>query len=225
MREIIFDTETTGFDPFTGDRLIEIGCVEMVNHVVTGPKGHFHRYVNPERDVPESAVKIHGLTMEFLADKPLFSEVVEEFLAYLGEDSVLVAHNAEFDKKFINHELEQAGFAPLPPERFKDTLAIARTKFPGQQNSLDALCRRFGVENGHRTLHGALLDSEILAEVYIELLGGKQAGLDLSVSSGSGPVGTSRKIRPHRRFPVCEAELEAHAAFVDDLTNPLWRTD
>jgi len=219
MRELIFDTETTGFDPLSGDRLIEIGLVEMVDKSLTG--NHYHCYVNPERDVPESAFKIHGLSTEFLSDKPVFSDVMDEFLDYVGEDSVLVAHNAEFDMKFINWELENAGRPIVHPKRFIDTLAIARTKFPGAANSLDALCKRFSINNSHRTLHGALLDSEILAEVYIELQGGRQSGMDLSVSE-TLVVSTEKKVREKRSFPASEEELQAHAEFIKNLDNPIW---
>ncbi len=218
-RELIFDTETTGFDPMTGDRLIEIGLVEMVDRSLTG--SNYHAYVNPERDVPESAFKIHGLSTEFLKDKPVFSEVMDEFAEYVGDDSVLVAHNAEFDMRFINWELENAGRPIIHAKRFIDTLAIARTKFPGAANSLDALCKRFGVNNTHRTLHGALLDAEILADVYIELLGGRQAGLDLAVQKtviATGP----RKERPHRTFAVNDEDLTAHEEFVKTLSNAVW---
>ncbi|NVJ99776.1 MAG: DNA polymerase III subunit epsilon [Alphaproteobacteria bacterium] len=219
-RELIFDTETTGFDPMTGDRLIEIGLVEMVDKVLTGE--HYHQYVNPERDVPESAVKVHGITTDFLKDKPVFSDIMDEFLEYVGTDSVLVAHNAEFDMRFINWELENAGRPIIHPKRFLDTLAIARTKFPGAANSLDALCKRFGVSNSHRTLHGALLDAEILADVYVELLGGRQAGLDLAVDAGaSGPVRV-KKEREKRSFPVSEDELARHADFITKLNDPIW---
>jgi len=221
MRELIFDTETTGFDPMSGDRLIEIGLVEMVDRSLTG--NHYHQYVNPERDVPEGAVKIHGLTTDFLSDKAVFSDVMDEFLEYVGEDSVLVAHNAEFDMKFINWELENAGRPILHKKRFIDTLAIARTKFPGGANSLDALCKRFGVTNSHRTLHGALLDAEILAEVYIELLGGRQGGMDLSVAK-TATATVVKKSREPRSFPVSEAELEAHAEFIKELKNPIWNS-
>lgn len=221
MRELIFDTETTGFDPMTGDRLIEIGLVEMMDRSLTG--SNYHAYVNPERDVPESAFKIHGLSTEFLKDKPVFSDIMEEFLDYVGEDSLLVAHNAEFDMRFINWELENAGKPVLHTKRFVDTLAIARTKFPGAANSLDALCKRFGVNNTHRTLHGALLDAEILADVYIELLGGRQAGLDLAVEKTVVAAGP-KKERTRRSFPVSDEELTAHREFVSTLKNPVWLT-
>jgi DNA polymerase-3 subunit epsilon len=220
VRELIFDTETTGFDPMTGDRLIEIGLVEMVDKILTGR--HYHQYVNPERDVPESAVRVHGITTDFLKDKPVFADVVDDFLEFVGDDSVLVAHNAEFDMRFINWELENAVKPIIHVKRFVDTLAIARNKFPGAANSLDALCKRFGVSNGHRTLHGALLDAEILADVYIELLGGRQAGLDLAVDSGAGHVVREKKKREPRSFTVSEAELEAHKAFVGKLDNAIW---
>lgn len=222
MRELIFDTETTGFDPMTGDRLIEIGLVEMIDKSLTGE--NYHVYVNPERDVPESAFKIHGLSTEFLKDKPVFSDIMDEFLAYVGDDSVLVAHNAEFDMRFINWELENAGRPIIHPKRFVDTLGIARTKFPGAANSLDALCKRFDVNNTHRTLHGALLDAEILADVYIELMGGRQAGMDLSVDNGLKIEVGPKKVRERRTFKVNEAELAAHAAFVEKLKNPIWNS-
>ncbi|WCL54598.1 DNA polymerase III subunit epsilon [Gimibacter soli] len=220
MREIIFDTETTGFDPLTGDRVIEIGCVEMINKSLTG--NNYHIYLNPRREVPESAVRVHGITTAMLADKPFFEDVVDDFLAYVGDDSILVAHNAEFDMKFINWEIENASRKIISPKRFKDTLAIARVKFPGAGNSLDALCKRFGIENGHRTLHGALLDAEILADVYIELLGGRQAGLDLSVTRTTTMVKRERVFREARSFAPSDEELAAHSAFVGKLKDAIW---
>jgi len=220
-REIIFDTETTGFDPFSGDRVIEVGCVEMVGKVLTGAQ--YHTYINPDRDVPDSAVKVHGLTSDFLQDKPRFSEVAQDFLDFIGEGSVLVAHNADFDMKFINWELDNAGHGTLGVGRFLDTLAIARAKFPGAANSLDALCRRFGIENGHRTLHGALLDSEILADVYVELLGGRQTGLELVSEKRTMSTDQARKKRSYRQFPVSESELEAHSSFIAGLKDPVWK--
>ncbi|WP_417465642.1 DNA polymerase III subunit epsilon [Kordiimonas sp.] len=220
VRELIFDTETTGFDPLNGDRLIEIGLVEMVDRNLTGR--HYHQYVNPEREVPEAAVKVHGLTTDFLRDKPVFSDIMDEFLEFIGEDTKLVAHNAEFDMRFINWELENAGRPVVHVKRFVDTLAIARNKFPGAANSLDALCKRFGVTNTHRTLHGALLDAEILAEVYIELLGGRQEGLDLAVDDDGGVSRREKKVREKRSFPVSEEERAIHAAFVAKLENPVW---
>ncbi|MBL4639957.1 MAG: DNA polymerase III subunit epsilon [Kordiimonadaceae bacterium] len=219
MRELIFDTETTGFDPMSGDRLVEIGLVEMVDRSLTG--NHYHMYVNPEREMPEGAFKIHGLSTEFLADKQLFTAIMDEFLEYVGDSSMLVAHNAEFDMKFINWELENAGRPIIHPKRFIDTLAMARTKFPGSPNSLDALCKRFAVNNTHRTLHGALLDAEILAEVYIELLGGRQGGMDLSVEKASVALGPKKERTP-RSFPVDEEELKAHVEFIKELKDPIW---
>ncbi|MBL4836990.1 MAG: DNA polymerase III subunit epsilon [Kordiimonadaceae bacterium] len=221
MRELIFDTETTGFDPLSGDRLVEIGLVEMVDRSLTG--NHYHVYVNPERDMPEGAFKIHGLSTEFLSGKALFSSIMDEFLEYVGDSSVLVAHNAEFDMKFINWELENAGRPIIHSKRFIDTLAIARTKFPGSPNSLDALCKRFAINNTHRTLHGALLDAEILAEVYIELLGGRQGGMDLSVVKTAAAMGP-KKERERRSFPVKEEELEAHREFIKELKDPIWNS-
>lgn len=220
MRELIFDTETTGFDPMTGDRLIEIGLVEMVEKSLTGST--YHKYVNPEREVPDSAFKVHGLSSDFLKDKPVFSEIMDEFIEYVGDDSVLVAHNADFDMRFINWELENAGRPIIHAKRFVDTLAIARTKFPGAANSLDALCKRFGVNNTHRTLHGALMDAEILADVYIELLGGRQAGMDLSVQEAAFSAGP-KKQRVRRSFPVSDEELSAHQDFIKSLKNPIWQ--
>lgn len=176
MREIVLDTETTGLDPFTGDRLVELGCVELENFVPTG--NNFHAYINPERDMPDEAYRIHGLSADFLSDKPLFSQVAADFLSFIG-DASLIIHNAEFDMKFINFELRNVGFPDLPMSRVVDTLAIARRKHPGSPNSLDALCSRYRIDNSRRTKHGALLDSEILAEVYVELMGGRQTALTL----------------------------------------------
>ncbi|MFC3053664.1 DNA polymerase III subunit epsilon [Kordiimonas pumila] len=221
MRELIFDTETTGFDPLSGDRLVEIGLVEMIDKSLTG--NHYHCYVNPEREMPESAFRIHGLSTEFLAGKPVFSDIMDEFLEYVGTDATLVAHNAEFDMKFINWELENAARPIIHPKRFIDTLAIARTKFPGAANSLDALCKRFGINNSHRTLHGALMDAEILSEVYIELQGGRQGGMDLSIAT-STLVSVEKKVRERRQFPVSDEELAAHADFIKKLDNPIWNS-
>lgn len=221
MREIVIDTETTGLDPASGHRVVEIGCVELVNLVPTGET--FQTYLNPERDVPQSAVEIHGLTTDFLAQHPVFGEIAENLLEFLG-DAGLVAHNADFDMRFINWELENAGLAPLPPSRATDTLALSRARFPGAQHSLDALCRRFGIDNSNRTFHGALLDSQILAEVYLELKGGRQAGLEL----GKAPVpevaeAAPRRERPHRHFEPSEEERARHAAFIAELTKPVWK--
>ena len=219
MREIVFDTETTGFDPNNGDRVVEIGCVELLNGMPTGKS--FHKYLNPKRDMPESAFKIHGLSSEFLSDKPLFGEVVEEFLTFVGPDN-LVAHNAEFDMKFLNWEMENAGLQKIPLTRMVDTLKIARSKFPGAKNSLDALCSRFGIDNSNRTLHGALLDSEILAEVYLELKGGRQAGMDLTVSNSKIAGTLEKKPRNKRTFPPSVNELRAHKKFLEKIPNPIW---
>jgi DNA polymerase-3 subunit epsilon len=179
MREIVLDTETTGLDPLRGDRLVEIGCVEIVNRFVTGQV--FHRYINPERPMSPEAFAVHGLSDAFLADKPVFRQVAEEFLAFIGDDP-LVIHNASFDMGFLNAELKRMKKGPLAADRAIDTLAIARRKHPGQQNSLDALCARYGIDNSRRTKHGALLDSELLAEVYLELIGGRQTALILEAS-------------------------------------------
>ncbi|OAN50386.1 DNA polymerase III subunit epsilon [Paramagnetospirillum marisnigri] len=226
MREIVLDTETTGFDPLSGHRLVEIGCVELFNHLPTGEV--FHRYLNPERDMPEEAFKVHGLSAEFLSDKPLFAEVVSDFMAFIA-DSVLVIHNAEFDMRFINAELARLGFQTLPMSRSIDTVAMARKRFPGAQANLDALCRRFDIDNTHRTHHGALLDAELLAEVYLQLIGGRQPGLELGVSKASGPAEGERRIervaRPARSFAPTEDEAQAHATFLGKLKNPIWLRD
>ena len=222
MREIVLDTETTGFDPLTGHRLVEIGCVELFNHLPTGEV--FHRYVNPERDMPEEAFKVHGLSADFLADKPLFADVADEFLAFIA-DSVLVIHNAEFDMRFLNAELARIGYATLPMSRSIDTVAMARKRFPGAQANLDALCRRFEIDNTHRTKHGALLDSELLAEVYLQLIGGRQPGLELGLAKAGGPAPTlrvERPTRPARPHQASEDEAAAHAAFLAKLKNPIW---
>jgi len=226
MREIALDTETTGMDPFEGDRIVEIGAVEMVNHLPTGKTCQL--YINPEREVPQEAIAVHGITNEFLKDKPVFSQCYSDFIEFIGEDSKLIIHNAEFDMKFLNWELEQVGHAPLPWNRVIDTLTMARKKFPGSPANLDALCRRFNIDNSDRTYHGALLDSELLAEVYLELLGGLQRGLSLSdnVSKGNDGMFTSgkieRKLRPARPHEPSAEELAAHKEFLKELTEPLW---
>jgi len=222
LREIIFDTETTGFDPFSGDRLCEIGAIEMIDKIPARGKV-FHEYINPGRPMPESAFKVHGLSDAFLADKPAFADVAQAFLDFIGDDGILVAHNADFDKKFINWHLDDAGYDIIPNDRFTDTLVIAREKFPGAQNSLDALCRRFEIDNSHRSLHGALLDSEILAEVYIELCGGRQTGLDLDAGAAKAGISVrAKKDRPHRTWTVPADEQAAHDAFIKTLDDPLW---
>ncbi|MBO6634653.1 DNA polymerase III subunit epsilon [Parvibaculum sp.] len=222
MREIVLDTETTGISPNDGHRLVEIGCLELFNHVATGKT--FHTYVDPERDMPEGAFKVHGLSEEFLRGKPKFADIVDEFLAFIGDDP-LVIHNASFDMGFLNAELKKIGRTALPMARAIDTLDIARRKYPGAQNNLDALCRRFGVDNSGRTKHGALLDSELLAEVYLEMMGGRQPGLVLQADFG-GPAAqkTARTPRP-APLPsrLTDAEREAHDAFIASLGGePLW---
>jgi DNA polymerase-3 subunit epsilon len=216
MREIVLDTETTGLDPYQGHRLVEIGCIELVNRIPSGQT--FHRYVNPERDVPTEAFAVHGLSRDFLKDKPLFAEVVDDLLAFMG-DAPLVAHNAAFDLTFINAEFERAGRALLARERMIDTLLLARRKHPGSPNRLDDLCARYGIDNSKRVKHGALLDAEILADVYLELIEGRQAQLIL-VGSGNGgmAVGAGRAIvlrpRPIALPPrLREDDLAAHALF------------
>ncbi|MGR3707898.1 MAG: DNA polymerase III subunit epsilon [Alterinioella nitratireducens] len=220
MRQIVLDTETTGFEPAEGDRIVEIGGVELLNHMPTGRV--YHQYINPERAMPESAFAVHGLGDEFLRDKPVFRAIAQEFLDFVG-DAQLVIHNAVFDMKFLNAELEWAKLRKLPDTQALDTLAIARKKFPGSPASLDALCRRFGIDNSAREKHGALLDSEILAEVYLELIGGRQPGLVLNTRSrdqGLGQDTESWRPRP-RPTPLpsrlTEEEAAAHAAFVDEL--------
>ena len=223
MREIVLDTETTGLDPDTGDRIVELGAVELLNHMPTGRV--FHRYVNPQRDVPEEAVAVHGLTAQFLADKPVFAAVAAEFAVFVG-DARLVIHNAAFDMKFLNAELGWAGQPGLAAPRAIDTLDLARRRFPGAQNTLDALCRRFGIDNSAREKHGALLDSELLAEVYLELMGGRQPDLSLTVVA-AGPATGALWVVPARPRPLTSrltaAEAEAHARFVATLgEGALW---
>lgn len=220
MREICFDTETTGFDPNKGDKVVEIACVEMINRVRTG--NHYHVYINPRRDMPEEAFKVHGLSSEFLADKPIFAHVAQGFLDFI-KDAKIIAHNAKFDMKFLNFELGLVGLGPIPNDVVIDTLVIARQKFPGAQNSLDALCRRFNVDLSKRSKHGALLDSELLADVYIELMGGAQEKLVLSDDSkndeikiGELTIDKSKKILAKRDFTLSEDEINAHKKFITD---------
>ncbi|QUJ76175.1 DNA polymerase III subunit epsilon [Sulfitobacter albidus] len=225
MREIVLDTETTGFDPNTGDRIVEIGAVELMGHVPTGRT--FHEYINPEREMPQEAFEVHGLGDEFLRDKPKFAAVGRSFLDFIG-DAKLVIHNAAFDIKFLNAELKWMGLRQIPWEQAIDTLAIARKKFPGSPSSLDALCRRFGIDNSSRTLHGALLDSEILAEVYLELIGGKQPDFGLShqptQKPGEAPADWTARPRPTPLPPrITPQEKAAHAEFVSKLGgDALW---
>jgi len=219
MREIILDTETTGLDPLRGDRLVEIGGIELVNHFPTGRT--FHVYINPERDMPEEAFRVHGLSAEFLSDKPRFAELAEQFWAFV-EGARLVIHNASFDMGFINAELKRIGRAPFPGEMVLDTLTMARRRFPGSAVNLDALCSRFGIDNSRRTKHGALLDAELLAEVYIELIGGRQATFGLTgVGQGTRRAAQDRRVVGERPRPLAprltEAEIRAHEAFVRDL--------
>jgi DNA polymerase-3 subunit epsilon len=224
MREIVFDTETTGLNANGGDRLVELGCVELHNHIATGRT--FHAFLNPGRTVPADAVAIHGLDDAFLSDKPVFAAVVDAFLDFV-EDSPLVAHNATFDRGFINMELSRMERPEFANERFVDTLVLARRRHPAGPNSLDALCARYRIDNSARTKHGALLDAEILAEVYVELLGGRQADLGLSQTAGAAAVTVSQTATVQRPAPLpsrlSEAEAQAHQAFVKDLgKKALW---
>jgi DNA polymerase III subunit epsilon len=225
MREVVFDTETTGLDPYQGDRLVEIGCVELLNGFPTGQS--FHRYLNPERDVPEGAFKVHGLSREFLMDKPLFAEVCDDFLDFVG-DAPLVAHNAMFDLGFVNAELERCKKAAIPRERLVDTLMLARRRYPGGANKLDDLCLRFSIDLSRRTKHGALLDAELLAEVYVELTGKRQARLSLvDVTVNVATVSTIAVVRA-RPAPLpprlTDAERAAHLAFVATLgEKAIWK--
>lgn len=230
MREIVFDTETTGLDPRSGDRMVEIGCIEMVNLVPTGQT--FHAYFNPQRDMPAGAEAVHGLSAAFLSDKPLFGDLAEELIAFLGE-SPLVAHNAGFDFGFLNAELEACGRDAVCMSRMVDTVTIAKKRHPGAKLSLDALCSRYGIDRSHRVKHGALLDAELLAQVYVELKGGRQIGLELAAEIASrdvaapiefvavrqAPEGPRRVPRPHA---ASAAELERHRKFMSGIENPLW---
>ena len=222
MREIVLDTETTGFEPSEGHRIVEIGAVELFNHLPTGKT--YHQYINPERMMPKEAFEVHGLGDDFLRDKPKFAQIGQAFLDFIGE-AQLVIHNAAFDMKFLNAELKAAGFPSLPYARATDTLMIARQKFPGSPASLDALCRRFGVDNSAREKHGALLDSEILAEVYLELVGGRQPDFGLSTAAQQANTSAARTENDWRPRPrpvplaprLTEDEAAAHAAFVGKL--------
>lgn len=228
MREIILDTETTGLDPKSGDRLIEVGCVELLNCIPTGRD--FHRYINPERDVPAEAVAVHGLSGTFLQDKPLFAHIAEEFLSFIGEDT-LVIHNANFDVGFLNAELVRVSLPAITMDRVTCTLQLARRRHPAGPNSLDALCKRYGIDNSKRTKHGALMDSILLAEVYIELLGARQAALGLAVGAGASngtETGAARRRKVKQRSAPLASRLTAqaeaeHRAFVETLgANALW---
>lgn len=225
MREIALDTETTGLDPKAGHRIVEIGCVEMMDRIRTGKT--FQVYINPERDMPEEACRVHGLTSHFLSDKPVFEDIANDFLAFIGDDR-LVIHNAEFDLKFLDFELRQLKKPPISLARVTDTLLLARRKFPGAPASLDALCKRYTIDLSGREKHGALLDCELLADVYLELMGGRQASMLLaqeSVNASGGQEGTIQKVRqpiPSRSFPSSDAELALHNAFITRIRNPLW---
>ncbi|TNJ45521.1 DNA polymerase III subunit epsilon [Phaeobacter sp. B1627] len=240
MREIVLDTETTGFDPFSGDRIVEIGAVELFNHMPTGKT--FHEYINPERSMPSEAFGVHGIGPDLLEppqqpapgavtlrDKPVFAKVGQKFLDFVG-DAKMVIHNASFDMKFLNAELGWMNLRQLPMDQAIDTLAMARKRFPGSPATLDALCRRFGIDNANRTLHGALLDSEILADVYLELIGGRQPDFGLSTQSSSGPRGIDTDWRPAPRATplpprLTESEKAAHEAFIAKMgDDALWKT-
>ncbi len=221
IREIVLDTETTGLNPLGGDRIVEIGCVELINHMPTGR--HFHVYINPQRPMSAEAERVHGLSDAFLADKPVFAEIVDEFLTFIG-DAPLVIHNAEFDTGFLNAELGRLALPPIPSSRIIDSLAHARRRFPGAPVSLDALCRRFAVDNSGRTMHGALLDAQLLAEVWLELRGGREPGLALAIGRSEIDVAVvvERPVRPPRPHAPTPEEAAAHEAFIRTLKDPLW---
>ncbi len=221
MREVVLDTETTGLDPAAGHRIVEIGGVELVNHVATGRS--FHTYVNPQRDIPDGATAIHGLTAEFLGGQPTFAAIVDEFHAFIA-DAVLVIHNAEFDLGFLNAELQKLGRPQLAIDRAVDTVLLARRKFPGAPANLDALCRRFQIDNSDRTLHGALKDARLLAEVYLELIGGRQRDLGLAAKGSRGAEAEAQNRRTPRPHAPTPEEDMAHAAFVDRLHSPIWKS-
>lgn len=230
MREIVFDTETTGLDPRTGDRMVEIGCVELINLVPTGQT--FHAYFNPERDMPAGAEQVHGLSAAFLSDKPLFRDTIDALLAFIG-DAPLIAHNAGFDFGFLNAEMALCARDPVCMSRMVDTVAMAKRRHPGAKLSLDALCTRYGIDRSHRVKHGALLDAELLAQVYVELKGGRQIGLELAAEAAAtttvvseprsfAPVGSERRTpRPHA---ASAEELARHADFVATIKGALWGT-
>lgn len=224
MREIVFDTETTGLSPAAGDRMVEIGCVELFNRVETGRT--FHAYINPDRPMPSEAEAVHGLSDAFLSDKPFFHDVCEELLGFIG-DSPLVAHNASFDFGFVNHELGLCGRPTVCTTRMVDTLVLARQRFPGAKHSLDALCTRFGVDRSLRVKHGALIDAQLLAQVYVELTGGRQIGLSLVAEvieeqpeETAAPLTVT--VRPPRPHAPSAEELERHAAFLGAIEDPIW---
>lgn len=225
MREIVLDTETTGLDPMNGDRIVDIGCVELINHVPTGKI--YQQYINPERSISQEVVDVHGLTEEFLSDKPVFKEIVDDFLDFIGDDSVLVIHNAAFDLKFLNAELGWAERPSLSNHEVVDTLLMARKKFPGARVNLNELCKRFNIDNSSRTVHGALLDSQLLADVYLELLGGKEPdflGKKKEVTDNSLNLKEKKDkiFHPARSFPISEEEKQAHQEFIQTIQNNLW---
>jgi DNA polymerase-3 subunit epsilon len=223
MREIVLDTETTGLDPKSGDRVVEIGCVELHNHMATGQT--YHTYLNPERDMPAAAEAVHGLSIDFLEDKPKFQEIAADFLKFIG-NSPVIAHNAAFDLGFLNAELEAIGQPVISNDRSIDTVPLARRKFPGAQVNLDALCRRFNIDLSARVKHGALLDAELLAEVYLELVGGREPGLGFSArsqgDSGKPHTKIQRPVRPARPHLISAGEKAAHEAFLAKIKNPVW---
>lgn len=224
MREIVFDTETTGLSFSGGDRLVEIGCVEMINRVETGQV--FHAYYHPERPMAAEAQAVHGLSDAFLSDKPRFADAVDALIAFIG-DAPLIAHNAGFDFSFLNGELRKCGRSLVCTTRMIDTLQIARQRHPGAKHTLDALCSRYGIDRSHRVLHGALLDAQLLAQVYVELMGGRQIGLSLVSEAATAVVAASTarpaaSVRPARTFQPSEGELAAHAAFLSKVSDPIW---
>lgn len=225
LREIVFDTETTGLNPKEGDKLVEIGALELINHIATGRT--YHVYINPMREVPEEAFKIHGLSTEFLSNYPKFSEVAKDFLSFVGEDGIMVAHNASFDMNFINYELKHNGIKTLENHEVIDTLQIAKSKFPGARHNLDALCKRFNIDNSKRTKHGALLDAELLAEVYLELLGGAEPSMNLEQKVDKSFIENiyvqSEKKYEKRSFKLNEQEQKEHEDFLEKhIKNALW---
>lgn len=231
VREIVFDTETTGLNPEHGDRLVEIGAIELINHIPTGKT--YHQYINPQRSVPEEVVKVHGLTEEFLKDFPVFDDIADDFVDFVGEDGILVAHNASFDMKFINYELQKSGREEFSTDRVIDSLEIARKMFPGAKNNLDALCKRFGVDNSSRTFHGALLDADLLAQVYFELMGGAEPSmLSNSNDNNSKSFNTftefngDRTYHEARVFTLSEEEEQTHREFLEKkIKNAIWLSD
>lgn len=231
VREIVFDTETTGLNPENGDRLVEIGAIELINHIPTGKT--YHQYINPQRSVPEEVVKVHGLTEEFLKDFPVFNDIADDFVNFVGDDGILVAHNASFDMKFINYELKKSGREEFSTDRVIDSLEIARKMFPGAKNNLDALCKRYGVDNSNRTFHGALLDADLLAQVYFELMGGAEPSM-LSNSNDNNnksfntfsEFNGDRIYHEARVFALSEEEEQTHREFLEKkIKNAIWLSD